>query len=58
MNIKKAANSLINFTLKRLAEIFGIIVFIAGALLFIALFHTRLRISILFFQKKLKLKTY
>ena len=56
MNIKKAANSLINFTLKRLAEIFGIIVFIAGALLFIALFSYSPEDPILFFQKKLKLK--
>ena len=38
MNIKKIANSLSNFTLKRLAEILGIIVFGAGTFLFIALF--------------------
>ena len=38
MDIKKTANLLLNFTLKRLAEIFGIIIFFAGVLLFIALF--------------------
>ncbi len=38
MNIKKTANLLLNFTLKRLAEISGIIIFSAGILLFIALF--------------------
>ena len=38
MDIKKTANLLLNFTLKRLTEIFGIIIFFAGFLLFIALF--------------------
>ena len=38
MDIKKTANLLINFTIKRLAEIFGIIVFVAGILLFLSLF--------------------
>ena len=37
MHIKKTANLLINFTFKRLAEIFGIITFLAGFLLFLAL---------------------
>ena len=37
MNIKKSANLLINFTLKRLTEIFGLIVFICGLFLLIAL---------------------
>ena len=37
MNIKKTANLLLNFTIKRLAEIFGIIVFIAGSMLLAAL---------------------
>ena len=37
MNIKKTANLLINFTLKRLAEIFGVTVFAAGLLLLLAL---------------------
>ena len=37
MNIEKTANLLINFTIKRLAEVFGIIVFISGILLLIAL---------------------
>ncbi|WP_435148838.1 DNA translocase FtsK 4TM domain-containing protein [Candidatus Pelagibacter bacterium nBUS_32] len=37
MNIKKTADLLINFAIKRLAEIFGIMVFILGALLFLAL---------------------
>ncbi len=37
MNIKKTANLLLNFTIKRLAEIFGIIIFISGSMLLIAL---------------------
>jgi len=37
MNIKKTADLLLNFAIKRLAEIFGIIVFLAGAMLFLAL---------------------
>ena len=38
MDIKKTANLLINFTIKRLAEIFGIIIFSSGLLVFVALF--------------------
>ena len=38
MDFKKTANLLLNFTIKRLAEIFGIIVSITGIFLFIALF--------------------
>ena len=37
MNIKKTANLLINFALKRVAEIFGMIVFVSGILLMSAL---------------------
>ncbi len=37
MDIKKTANLLINFTIKRLAEIFGIVIFVAGLLLFLSL---------------------
>ncbi len=37
MNIKKAAKLFINFTIKRLAEIFGVFVFGVGVLLLIAL---------------------
>jgi len=37
MDIKKTANLLLNFAIKRLAEIFGIIIFVSGALLFLAL---------------------
>ena len=37
MNIKNTANLLINFIVKRLAEIFGIFVFLAGILLITAL---------------------
>jgi len=37
MNIKKTANLLINFTIKRLAEIFGVIIFSGGVILLIAL---------------------
>ena len=38
MNIKKTANLLLNFAIKRLAEIFGILTFLAGIMLFISLF--------------------
>jgi S-DNA-T family DNA segregation ATPase FtsK/SpoIIIE len=37
MNIKKIANLLLNFTIKRLAEIFGILISLAGGMLFLAL---------------------
>ena len=37
MNIKKTANLLLNFAIKRLAEIFGILIFLAGVMLFLAL---------------------
>ena len=37
MDIKKTANLLLNFTINRLAEIFGFIISSAGALIFIAL---------------------
>ena len=37
MNIKKTANLLLNFALKRLAEIFGILISLTGVLLFLAL---------------------
>ena len=37
MDLGKTANLLINFTIKRLAEIFGIIVSIAGVLLLVSL---------------------
>ncbi len=37
MNIKNTANLLINFTIKRLAEIFGVAISIAGILLLVAL---------------------
>ncbi len=37
MDIKRTSNLLINFTIKRLAEIFGIAVFVAGILLLMAL---------------------
>jgi S-DNA-T family DNA segregation ATPase FtsK/SpoIIIE len=37
MNIKKTANLLLNFALKRLAEIFGALIALAGLMLFLAL---------------------
>ena len=37
MNIKKTANLLITFAIKRIAEIFGIIISVAGLLLLISL---------------------
>ena len=38
MDIKKTANLLLHFAIKRLAEIFGIIIFSSGIFLFVALF--------------------
>jgi len=37
MNIKKTANLLLNFAIKRLAEIFGIIIFFSGLMLLVSL---------------------
>jgi S-DNA-T family DNA segregation ATPase FtsK/SpoIIIE len=37
MNIKKTANLLLNFAIQRLAEIFGIIISLAGVMLMLAL---------------------
>ena len=37
MNIKKTANLLVNFTIKRLEEIFGALISLAGGMLFLAL---------------------
>jgi len=37
MNIKKTANLLLNFAIKRLAEIFGISIFVTGTMLLLAL---------------------
>jgi S-DNA-T family DNA segregation ATPase FtsK/SpoIIIE len=37
MNIKKTANLLLNFAIKRLAEIFGILISLIGVMLFLAL---------------------
>ena len=37
MNIKKTANLLLNFAIKRLAEIFGLIILISGAILLVSL---------------------
>ena len=37
MDIKKTANLLLNFAINRLAEIFGVLVSLAGVLLFLAL---------------------
>ena len=37
MNIKKTANLLLNFAVKRIAEIFGLLIFMVGVLLLIAL---------------------
>ena len=37
MNIKKTASLLLNFTIRRLAEIFGILISLAGGTLLVAL---------------------
>ena len=37
MNIKKTANLLLNFAIKRLAEIFGFLISLTGVMLFLAL---------------------
>ena len=42
MNIKKTANLLLNFTIRRLAEIFGVLVSLTGVMLFLALITYRL----------------
>ena len=57
MNIKKTANLLLNFAIKRLAEIFGILISLAGVMLFLALITYSPMIQILFFLKIQKLKT-
>ena len=37
MNIKKTANLLLNFTIRRLAEVFGVLISLIGGMLFLAL---------------------
>ena len=56
MDIKKTANLLLNFTLKRLAEISGIIIFSTGILLFIALFSYSPEDPNFIFPKDTKIK--
>ena len=56
MDIKKIANSLSNFTLKRLTEAFGIVVFITGAFLFIALISYSPEDPNFIFPKETKIK--
>ena len=56
MDIKKTANLLLNFTLKRLAEISGVIIFSAGILLFIALFSYSPEDPNFIFPKDTKIK--
>ena len=56
MDIKKTANLLLNFTLKRLAEISGIIIFSVGILLFIALFSYSPEDPNFIFPKDTKIK--
>jgi len=57
MNIRKTANLLLNFAIKRLAEIFGILISLAGGLLFLSLITYSPMIQISFFQKIQKFKT-
>ncbi len=56
MDIKKTANLLLNFTLKRLAEISGFIIFSVGILLFIALFSYSPEDPNFIFPKDTKIK--
>ena len=56
MDFKKTANLLINFTLRRLAEISGIIIFSGGILLFIALFTYSPEDPNFIFPKETKIK--
>ena len=56
MDIKKTANLLLNFTLKRLAEISGILIFSTGILLFIALFSYSPEDPNFIFPKDTKIK--
>ena len=56
MDIKKIANSLSNFTLKRLMEGLGIVVFATGAFLLIALFSYSPEDPNFIFPKETKIK--
>ncbi len=56
MDIKKTGNLLLNFTLNRLAEISGIMIFSAGILLFIALFSYSPEDPNFIFPKDTKIK--
>ena len=58
MNIKKTANLVINFAIKRLAEIFGITIFIAGVFLFLSLISYSPEDPNFIFQIVLKLKIF
>ena len=58
MDIKKTANLLINFTIKRIAEILGYNYFDCWYFLFLHYLPIHLKIQILFFQKIQKLKIF
>ena len=51
MDIKKTANSFLIFVIRRIIEIFGILIAILGILLFISLISYSPKIQILFFPK-------
>jgi S-DNA-T family DNA segregation ATPase FtsK/SpoIIIE len=57
MNIKKTANLLLNFTIQRLAEIFGVIISLTGVMLFLALITYSPNDPNFIFLKMLRLKT-
>jgi len=58
MDIKKTANLLLHFALKRLAEIFGIIIFFSGIFLFVALFSYSPEDPNFIFPKDTKIQNY
>jgi S-DNA-T family DNA segregation ATPase FtsK/SpoIIIE len=58
MDIKKIASLLLNFALRRLAEISGIIIFFAGILLFLALFSYSPEDPNFIFPKDTKIKNF
>ena len=58
MNIKKLANTILFFTIKRLIEILGILISFIGIFYLFLSLPILLMIQILYFQKTLKLKIY
>ena len=58
MNIKKTANLLLNFAIKRLAETFGILIFLVGLILLISLFSYSPNDPNFIFPENTQIKNY